>query len=190
MAPTPPRLPSAFERECLPLLADVRAFALALTRREADADDLLQETYLKALRAFDTFQPGTNAKAWLFTVARRLHIDRFRRARIRPQPMAGEALEDSGLEPASAAGPDQPQAGEPAGGPAAWQRLGPAQVREAIEAVPEPFRLAVVLRDLHGLSYGELAEVLDVAPGTVMSRLHRGREYVRRHLVRLLEPRP
>lgn len=191
MAPTPPRPPSAvqaFEQACLPLLPDVRAFALALTRREADADDLLQETFLKALRSFATFQPGTNAKAWLFTVARRLHIDRYRRARVRPQPLAEGPLEESTLDPAG--DPHADPAHDPGLEGAAWERLTPAQVREAIEAVPEPFRLAVVLRDLHGLAYDELARVLEVAPGTVMSRLHRGREYVRRHLVRLLDGQP
>lgn len=182
MASQPTRPTEAFERECLPWLADVRAFALALTRRPADADDLAQETFLKALRAFSTFQPGSNAKAWLFTVARRLHIDRHRRAQVRPQPLAEQPLEESGLDPAGGAGP-----GEASTPPGGWSRFTPEQVRAAIEAVPEPFRMAVVLRDLHGLAYDEVAEVLDVAPGTVMSRLHRGRECVRRHLVSLLD---
>jgi len=171
---------SEFERTCLPLLGDVQAFALSLTRKPADADDLVQETYLRALKAFDTFTRGTNAKAWLFTIARRLNIDRFRRARIRPQPLAEEAVEDTSLSPAA------PETEEVMG----WEQLSPEVVRRAIESVPEPFRLAVVLRDLEGLSYQQVAEVLDIPSGTVMSRLHRGREYVRQALVPLLRARP
>jgi RNA polymerase sigma-70 factor, ECF subfamily len=173
------RASTEFERTCLPLLADCRAFALALTRNASDADDLVQETYLKALRAFDSFQRGTNAKAWLFTVLRRLHIDRFRRARVRPQPLAEEALDDTVLAPAAAA--EEPEAG--------WEQLTPEVVRKAVEQVPDPFRMAVVLRDLQGLSYADVAAILDVPAGTVMSRLHRGREYVRQALVPLLRGR-
>jgi RNA polymerase sigma-70 factor (ECF subfamily) len=178
MAPPPARNLSEFERTCLPWLGEVQAFALSLTRRPADADDLVQETFLKALRSFDGFQRGTNAKAWLFTIARRLLIDRYRRQRIRPQPLAEEALEDTALTPAA-----------PEVDGAAWERIAPETVRAAIEAVPEPFRTAVVLRDMHGLSYQEVAQVLDVPAGTVMSRLNRGREYVRAALVdRLKDP--
>lgn len=173
------RATSEFERTCLPLLADCRAFALALTRNAVDADDLVQETYLKALRSFDSFQRGTNAKAWLFTVLRRLHIDRFRRARVRPQPLAEEALDDTALAPAA-------HEDAPAGG---WERISAEVVRQAVEQVPDPFRAAVVLRDLQGLSYADVAAILDVPAGTVMSRLHRGREYVRQALVALLRDR-
>ena len=180
MSPPAARRQSEFERTCLPLLGSVQAFALSLTRKSADADDLVQETYLKALRAFDSFTRGTNAKAWLFTIARRLNIDRFRRARVRPQPLAEEAVEDTTLAPAA------PETLEVEG----WEQLTPGVVRTAIDGVPEPFRMAVVLRDLQGLSYQEIAAVLDVPAGTVMSRLHRGREYVRQALVPLLRARP
>src|SRR5688500_647950 len=87
-----PRPETEFESTCLPLLGDCHAFALSLTRNLADADDLVQETFLKAQRAFASFQRGTNAKAWLFTVLRRLQIDRLRRARVRPAPLAEAAL--------------------------------------------------------------------------------------------------
>jgi RNA polymerase sigma-70 factor (ECF subfamily) len=179
MAPPPARARSEFERTCLPWLGEVQSFALSLTRKPADADDLVQETYLKALRSFDGFQRGTNAKAWLFTIARRLLIDRYRRARVRPQPLAEEALEDTALSPPA-----------PEVGSEAWERLSPQAVREAIESVPEPFRTAVVLRDMHGLAYQEIAQVLDVPAGTVMSRLNRGREYVRAALVERLKDLP
>jgi RNA polymerase sigma-70 factor (ECF subfamily) len=174
------RATTEFERTCLPLLADCRAFALALTRNAVEADDLVQDTYLKALRSFHSFQRGTNAKAWLFTVLRRLHIDRFRRARVRPQPLAEEALDDTALAPAAASEEAHP---------GAWERIPVQAVRQAVEQVPDPFRMAVVLRDLQGLSYADVAAILDVPAGTVMSRLHRGREYVRQALVPLLRGR-
>lgn len=167
---------SEFERTCLPFLADCHAFALALTRRPHDADDLVQEAFLKAQRAFATFERGTNAKAWLFTIVRRLHIDRFRRARVRPQVLAEEALEDSALTPSARLADEE----------VGWEQIPPEAVQAAIQAVPEPFRSAVILRDVSGLSYGEIGSILDVPPGTVMSRLHRGREYVRQALVPLL----
>jgi RNA polymerase sigma-70 factor (ECF subfamily) len=163
----------------LPFLGDCRAFALALARNPHDADDLVQETYLRAQRAHATFEPGTNAKAWLFTILRRVHIDRHRRARLRPAAMAEEDLEDA-APPVAAAPP-----------PEAWREIPPGAVLAALERVPDPFRLPVRLRDLDGLSYREIGEIMDVPPGTVMSRLHRGREYVRRALVeRMKAPDP
>jgi RNA polymerase sigma-70 factor (ECF subfamily) len=176
----PGREPTEFERVCLPFLAECHAFALALTRNVPDADDLVQETFLKAQRSFASFERGTNAKAWLFTALRRLHIDRYRRAKVRPTTLAEAALDESPLAPVA---PDAPEA-------EAWAALPPEAVREAIETVPDPFRLAVVLRDLSGLSYAEIGTLLEVPAGTVMSRLHRGREYVRQALVQRLKARP
>lgn len=175
----PARLPTEFERTCLPFLPDCLAFALALTKRAHDADDLVQETFLKAQRAFASFETGTNAKAWLFTILRRLHIDRFRRAQVRPHVLGDEPLDDSPLAPAAAEGPAE----------AGWEQLSPEAVRHAIEQVPEPFRMPVVLRDVNGLSYADIGAILEVPAGTVMSRLHRGREYVRQALVPLLRGR-
>jgi RNA polymerase sigma-70 factor (ECF subfamily) len=176
----PGREPTEFERVCLPFLPECHAFALALTRNLPDADDLVQETFLKAQRSFDSFQRGTNAKAWLFTALRRLHIDRYRRARVRPATLAEEALDESPLAPAAAAPPEAED----------WASIPPEAVREAVSRVPDPFRLAVVLRDLEGLSYAEIGAILEVPPGTVMSRLHRGREYVRQALVSHWKGRP
>jgi RNA polymerase sigma-70 factor (ECF subfamily) len=167
---------SLFEQVALPFLPDCHAFALSLARHRHDAEDLVQETFLKAQRAFHSFTPGTNAKAWLFTILRRLHIDRYRRQRIRPVAVAGDEIEERAARPALPRDEDLP-----------WDALPSDAVGEGIEALPERFRLAVRLRDLDGLSYREIAEVLDVPEGTVMSRLHRGREYLRRHLVAQLE---
>ncbi|MHC5012826.1 MAG: sigma-70 family RNA polymerase sigma factor [Planctomycetota bacterium] len=168
-----------FEETALPFLPDCLAFALSLTKNRHDAEDLVQDVYLKAQRAFGTFTPGTHAKAWLFTILRRLHIDHFRRRRIRPTVLPGDDLEEM---QSTGEGPER-LADLP------WDRLEPGAVWDAVEALPEPFRLAVRLRDLDGFSYKEIGEILDVPLGTVMSRLHRGREYIRRTLVSKVDPR-
>jgi RNA polymerase sigma-70 factor (ECF subfamily) len=164
--------PTDFERTALPHLRDCYAFALSLARNATDAEDLVQETFLRAQRSFDAFEPGTNAKAWLFTILRRLHIDRYRRARNRPSFLPDEELE--GMAPV--ADTPSPPADALAG-------LTGEDVRRALESVPEPFRVAVRLRDVDGLDYREIGRVLGVPPGTVMSRLHRGREWLKKALV-------
>lgn len=165
--------PSTFEETCLPLLPDCYAFALSLTHRRHEAEDLVQETFLKAQRAFASFTPGTNAKAWLFTILRRLHIDAYRRGRLRPTPLPEEELAEMARLPR--------RQGQPEDLP--WDDLPPGAVEAAIDRVPDPFRLPVRLRDLDGLPYKEIGIILNVPPGTVMSRLHRGREYLHRVLV-------
>lgn len=164
-----------FEDTCLPFLPDCYAFALSLTRRGADAEDLVQDTFIKAQRGFRSFQPGTNAKAWLFTILRRQHIDHYRRGRLRPTPLPEMEL----VEMSAPA----PNSGRQTDTDLPWDVLPPGAVAEAIDEVPEPFRQPVRLRDLDGLTYKEIGEILAVPAGTVMSRLHRGREYVRQSLV-------
>jgi RNA polymerase sigma-70 factor (ECF subfamily) len=168
------RRSAGFEATCLPYLPDCYAFALSLTRRSHDAEDLVQDTFVKAQRAFGSFQPGTNAKAWLFTILRRLHIDRYRRERLRPTPLPSEELVEMGR---GAARPPQTPPDLP------WDDLSADALEEAVNSIPDPFRLPVRLRDLDGFSYREIGEILNVPAGTVMSRLHRGREYLRRLLV-------
>jgi RNA polymerase sigma-70 factor, ECF subfamily len=168
---------SEFERTTLPFLRDCYAFALSLARDATNAEDLVQETYLRAQRCFDQFEPGTHAKAWLFTILRRIHIDRHRRDRARPAYQAEEEMESLAVAP---------DAGTPAEAPLG---IEPADVLATLDEVPEPFRLAVRLRDVDGFSYREIGRVLGVPPGTVMSRLHRGRESLRAALVRLSERR-
>jgi RNA polymerase sigma-70 factor (ECF subfamily) len=162
-----------FEATCLPLLPDCYAFALSLTRRSHEAEDLVQDTFLKAQRAFASFTKGTNAKAWLFTILRRLHIDHYRRGRLRPTPLPEDELAEMA--------PTRPPGGVVEDLP--WDDLPPGAVQAAIDEVPDPFRLPVRLRDLDGFSYKDIGAILNVPPGTVMSRLHRGREYLHRALV-------
>ncbi len=166
MARTPD--PTSFERTALPHLRDCYAFALSLCGRVADAEDLVQETFLKAQKAFSSFEEGTHIKAWLFTILRRLHIDSHRRAKARPTTQGEDELDACAAPPAAEA---------PRGD------FGPEDVWRALEQVPDPFRMAVRLRDVDGLTYDEIGRLLDIPPGTVMSRLHRGREWLRTLLV-------
>jgi RNA polymerase sigma-70 factor (ECF subfamily) len=166
-----------FERTTLPHLKDCYAFALSLARDATDAEDLVQETYLRAQRCFDQFEPGTHAKAWLFTILRRLHIDRHRRERARPAYQAKEEMESLAVAPDESLPPEAPRG------------LEAADVLATLGEIPEPFRLAVRLRDVDGFSYREIGRILGVPPGTVMSRIHRGRESLRDALVRLAERR-
>jgi RNA polymerase sigma-70 factor (ECF subfamily) len=132
-----------------------------MTRNAHDAEDLVQETYLRAYRGFDGFTPGTNIRAWLHTILQRVRTDAFRRAGRSPQTveLAGE-------------GPAVPP-------PQDALATGREDVERALAGLPEVFRAAVVLRDVEELSYDEIARALDVPIGTVMSRIHRGRALLR-----------
>lgn len=171
---------SSFETTCLPLIPDLRAFAMSLTRNLHDAEDLVQDTFVRAQRAFHSFTPGTNAKAWMFTILRRLHIDKYRRARVRPTTLPEDELIEMSLE--GGVSIDGPIEDLP------YDDIAPERVLAAVEEIPHPFREAVRLRDLDGFAYREIGEILGVPPGTVMSRLHRGREYLRKTLVQQVDP--
>jgi RNA polymerase sigma-70 factor (ECF subfamily) len=152
-----------FEAEALPHLRALYSTALRLTRNPHDAEDLVQETYLKAYRAFDTYRAGTNIRAWLYTILHRVRTDAFRRAGRRPETVE---LADEG----PAVRPGQ-QASEAA-----------LDVGRALETLPETFRMAVILRDIEELSYDQIARTLEIPVGTVMSRIHRGRALLRQAL--------
>ena len=167
-----------FAREALPWLDDVYRFALSLTRDEADADDVVQETFLRAYRSWHTFIPGTDCRRWLFTICRNV----FLRSRERQRPTVD--LED-GEQDALAAGSVYAAARE-RGYDDIYARLdiGPA-LREAIDELAEPFRSAVILVDVEDLSYEAAAEVMEVPIGTVRSRLFRGRRLLQERLASL-----
>jgi RNA polymerase sigma-70 factor (ECF subfamily) len=167
-----------FAREALPWLDDVYRFALSLTRDEADADDVVQETFLRAYRSWHTFIPGTDCRRWLFTICRNV----FLRSRERQRPTVD--LED-GEQDALAAGSVYAAARE-SGYDDLYARLdiGPA-LREAIDELAEPFRSAVILVDVEDLSYEAAAEVMEVPIGTVRSRLFRGRRLLQEKLASL-----
>ena len=155
-----------FECEALPHMRNLDRVAARLTRCRADAEDLAQETWLRAYRCFHRFQPGTDVRAWLFTILYRARIDGLRLAGRRPRtvPLAGDG-------PATPPGPETRHAGQ-------------EDLVRAVQRLPDAFRRAVVLRDVHELSYSEIARVLQIPVGTVMSRIHRGRCLLRQALRR------
>jgi RNA polymerase sigma-70 factor (ECF subfamily) len=163
--------PSAFERDALASLDSLYRTALRLSRDRADAEDLVQDTYLKAFRAADRFEPGTNLRAWLFTILHNTAKNRFRdRARDTV------AINSDVVDRAADAPPPGSGASDPATPETLLLRdtLAP-ELQSAIDALPEAFREAVWLRDVEEFSYAEIAEMLGVPIGTVMSRISRGR---------------
>lgn len=160
----------AFETEVVPQLRALFGMAYRLTGNAHDAEDLVQETMLRAHRAFHRYRQGTNARAWLFTILHRLRTDALRRRGRRPETV--ELLDD---------GPPVAPAHE------ASLTSGHEEIARALEALPESFRSAVVLRDIEEYSYAEIAEMLEVPVGTVMSRIHRGRALLRQALSRRTE---
>jgi RNA polymerase sigma-70 factor (ECF subfamily) len=166
-----------FERAALPHMNALYGMAHRLTRRTEDASDLVQETYLRAYRTFAGFVPGTNAKAWLFTILYSVFANRYRKERRTPREVPIHELEERLAR-------EDPLEGSPFadGGPPA------EEVERALAELPEPFRVAVLLVDVEELSYGEAAAALGCPVGTLRSRLHRARrllygmlqEYARR----------
>jgi RNA polymerase sigma-70 factor (ECF subfamily) len=154
--------------------------ALRMTRNPSDAEDLVQETYLKAYRAFGSFKEGTNLKAWLYRILTNTFINSYRARRRRPEQTELDEVEDlylyrrlGGLEAVSAGRSAEEEV---------LEHFTETEVKEAVEALPEQFRMAVLLADVEGFSYKEIAEILDIPIGTVMSRLHRGRRALQKAL--------
>jgi len=154
--------------------------ALRMTRNPSDAEDLVQETYLKAYRAFGTFRQGTNIKAWLYRILTNTYINTYRAKKRRPEETHIDDVENlylyrrlGGLEGAQSGRSAEDEV---------LDHFTDADVKAAIEALPEQFRMAVLLGDVEGFSYKEIAEILDVPIGTVMSRLHRGRRALQKRL--------
>ncbi|HXW38738.1 MAG TPA: sigma-70 family RNA polymerase sigma factor [Acidimicrobiales bacterium] len=155
--------------------------ALRMTRNAADAEDLVQETYLRAYRGFNTFELGTNLKAWLYRILTNTYINSYRAKKRRPEVTDVEDVEDLYLY--------RHLAGDGAGTQGrsaedeALERFTDTDVKEAIESLPENFRIAVLLADVEGFSYKEIAEITGVPIGTVMSRIHRGRKALQKALL-------
>jgi RNA polymerase sigma-70 factor (ECF subfamily) len=162
------------------LMPSLYAAALRMTRNPSDAEDLVQETYLRAYRGFGGFQEGTNLKAWLYRILTNTYINTYRAKKRRPDETELDEVEDlylyrriGGLEAAMAGRSAEDEL---------LERFTDAEVKEAIESLPENFRLAVLLADVEGFAYKEIAEILDIPIGTVMSRLHRGRKALQKRL--------
>ena len=168
-----------FQSEALPLLDSLYGGALRMTRNPADAEDLVQETMLRAYRSFDRFEAGTNLKAWLFRIMTNAYINTYRKKQREPKKVSSDEVEDFDLYQELK---DHDPQWEMTPENLVLNSLVDSDIIEAIDDLPEQFRLAVVLSDIEGFSYAEMAEIMDVPLGTVMSRLHRGRKALQKRL--------
>jgi RNA polymerase sigma-70 factor (ECF subfamily) len=172
-----PDLRHSFEEEALPMLPGLYRAALRLTRNPADAEDLVQEAYLRAYRSFHQFTPGTNLKAWLYRILTNQFINTYRKKQREPQTVPDEEVEDWYLYNRLAR-----EAPDSSAEAVVLESMPDEDVRAALEALPETYRAAVLLADVEGFSYKEIAEILEIPMGTVMSRLHRGRKALEKAL--------
>ena len=168
-------LAARFERDALQYLDQLYGAAMRMTRNPQDAEDLVQETYMKAFAAFDSFTDGTNLKAWLFRILTNTYINIYRKKQRQPYQSGSDDLTDWQLHEVES----HDSRGLRSAEAEALDRLADADVVEALAKVPEDFRMAVYLADVEGFSYKEIAEIMDTPVGTVMSRLHRGRKLLR-----------
>lgn len=186
-SPRPPRAgvpveerEAFFEREVMQHLDALYRTALRMTRNPQDAEDLVQETMLRAFRFLDRFEPGTNLRAWLFKILTNTYINRYRKASAEPRVDSLDDAEELSLyryldnEAASRGGSVEAQV---------LDRFAEQDIKAAIEALPPQYRITVLLADVEGFSYSDIAEITNVKKGTVMSRLFRGRRLLQRALV-------
>ena len=169
-----------FEQDAMQYARQLYSAAMRMTRNPSDAEDLVQETFLKAYRAYHTFEEGTNLKAWLYRILTNTYINKYRKDTRRPSEVDLGSVEDLYLyrnigseESAEAARTTEDRV---------LDGLVEADIKKAVEDLPENFRLPVLLADLEGFSYKEISDILDIPIGTVMSRLHRGRKAMQKSL--------
>ena len=167
-----------FERDVLPLLPNLYAAALRMTRNPADAEDLVQDTYLRAYRGFAGFKEGTNLKAWLYRILTNSFINTYRKKQRQPQTVEGPDDIDEWYLFDKLGGRNVEVSAETE----VLDKIPDEAVKAALESLPENFRLPVLLADVEGFSYKEIAEIMDTPIGTVMSRLHRGRKALQKAL--------
>lgn len=167
-----------FEEQAMEHIDKLYAHAMRKTGNSADANDLVQETYLKAFAAFDQFQQGTNIKAWLHRILENTYINQYRKQQNQPYYSPLEELEDWQLGDAESRTATSSRSAEAE----AIDHLPASAIKDALQSLQEDFRAAVYLVDVEGYSYQEVADIMDTPTGTVMSRLHRGRKLLREQL--------
>ena len=178
---------SEFELMAMPFMDQLYSHALRLTKNSSDAEDLVQETYLKGYRAFSSFEEGTNLRAWLFRILTNSFINNYRKKQRGFDEEDLDDLEDMYLHRrlGSAQTPSLGMSAEDM----LFERLTEEEIKDAVEDLPTQYREVVLLADVQGFSYKEIADILDIPDGTVMSRLHRGRAKLQKDLLEFASKR-
>lgn len=171
---------ATFSDDAMQYAGQLYSAAMRMTRNPADAEDLVQETFLKAYRAYDSFQAGTNLKAWLYRILTNTFINKYRKDARRPNEVDLGAVEDLYLY--RRIGSEESAEASRTTEDRVLDGLVESDIKKAVEDLPENFRVPVLLADLEGMSYQEIADALDIPIGTVMSRLHRGRKAMQKTL--------
>lgn len=171
-------LQQRFSEEAMPLLDQLYGGALRMTRNPQDAEDLVQETYLKAFKAFGSFTPGTNLKAWLYRIMTNTYINSYRKKQRRPLETSADEITDHQLYSSSS----HDSTGLESAELEALKKMPNSRISDALNQLNEDYRMVVYYADVEGLAYKDIAEVMDIPLGTVMSRLHRGRKKLREML--------